>query len=693
MARHEGSSGTGQRAPCPACRKSGGDNSGDNLVLYDDGHGYCYACGHYEASDGSQPVSTKLAQTTKQFTALNGKVDELAHRGISKSVCRQYNYRKAKHQKLGGACEVACYYNAGQLVAQHIRTKNKGFRWIGDSSKAGLFGQHLWRHGGRRIIITEGEIDCMTVYQVMGGKWPVVSIPSGVNSAPKAIKENMEFLSSYNEVVICFDMDEPGREYAVKCAELLPPGKAKIVTLPRKDPNDMLLKGELKGLLTALWEAQTYRPDGIVHASDVYDDDAKDRKIYPYPWPCLTEGLLGQRSHEMTMWTSGTGMGKSTVLRHIVLGHLDHKRTVGLVMLEESTAETLDDLISIKLGKPVRQIRASRELNAALLEYGEEAIDFNLTDDLTDEEYEKAKHELTKLPLYFYDHKGVRDYDGIISKIEYMVVGLGCDVIVLDHVTAVIAGSTDIKGGERRGIDELMQSLRSLVSRTGVHLDLVSQLRKPDGKAYEEGGQISSRDLRGSGSLASVPDTIIGIERNQQDPDKDRANTIIVRALKGRFNGRTGLVGALKYVTATARLIETEWHERPDGGVSFGPREEYMNDDTQGRSGESGVGSPDEREAGETEPDLELDGEDDSSGSAVNRESDTIDSTGPSPNKEDAVRPKGNTKRSTTSTTGNTRATRKSTKARPNNSDTAARDNDTTDGAKAATSEIGLGMI
>ena len=34
------------KAPCPSCRESGEDKSGDNLAVYDDGHGYCFKCGH-----------------------------------------------------------------------------------------------------------------------------------------------------------------------------------------------------------------------------------------------------------------------------------------------------------------------------------------------------------------------------------------------------------------------------------------------------------------------------------------------------------------------------------------------------------------------------------------------------------------------------------------------------------------------
>lgn len=576
--KHEGSVKTGTE-PCPKCGPE--DGAGDNLVRFDDGHGYCFACHEYYPADGTRPVESEVRHEADDWTPIKGKVDELAHRGISKSVCRLYGYRRAKVR--GQYMEVANYIKDGVLVGQHVRIqkqKSKDFFWAGEKAKSGLFGQHLWKKGGRRIIVTEGEIDCMTVYQTLGSKWPVVSIPCGSADAANAIRAALEFLSSYSEIVLCFDMDKPGQEALIECADILPPGKVKLVHLPRKDANAMLLKNESSLLLNCLWEAQAYRPDGIIHVSDVDGESQKGRSIWPLPWRSLTQGLSGQRSHELTMWTSGTGMGKSTVLRHIIHHHLLHGRTVGVCMMEEDVCETLDDLISLELAKPVRQIRAARELNTALEEYGEEPIDFGVTDDLTDTEYTAAKEKIQACPLYFYDHRGANDYDGILAKIEYMVVALGCQVVVLDHVTAVIAGQTDFRGGERRGIDELMGQLRSLVSRTGVHLDVVSQLKKPDGKPFEEGGQISSVHLRGSGSLASVPNQIVAIERNQQAVDKKMANTIVVRVLKGRFNGRTGRIAALQYNTQTGLLEEVEWSVDAEGEMVFGS-DEYLEGDSE----------------------------------------------------------------------------------------------------------------
>jgi hypothetical protein len=106
------------------------------------------------------------------------------------------------------------------------------------------------------------------------------------------------------------------------------------------------------------------------------------------------------------------------------------------------------------------------------------------------------------------------------------------------------------------------------VSRTGVHIHIVSQLVK-NGKAFEEGERITMQDLRGSGSLSSVPNTVIALERNRQDPDPVVSNTTTVRVLKNRLTGKCGVAAALYYDRNIGRLEEVEYRESDAGNVSF----------------------------------------------------------------------------------------------------------------------------
>ena len=177
--------------------------------------------------------------------------------------------------------------------------------------------------------------------------------------------------------------------------------------------------------------------------------------------------------------------------------------------------------------------------------------------------------------MYIYDHLGNNAMASLMARMEYMAVSLNVDVIMLDHITAAAAGlmgmsDKDVEGGssERLIIDAMMRDMRSLAIRTGVHFDVVSQLKKSQ-KAYEEGDRITMQDLRGSGALASVPNTVVALERNRQDPDEFTANTTTVRVLKNRLDGRSGVAAAIHFNHDSGRMEETEFAVDDTGTVGF----------------------------------------------------------------------------------------------------------------------------
>ena len=559
---------------CPKCAAEGNDRSGDNLAIYSDGHGYCFSCKYHT---GGTKQMTEINLVAVDFKPIQGSYSELTHRRIHEDTARKYDYQVAVAN--GKDVEIANYYNQnGELSSQHIRGPNKQFIWKGSPRGAQLFGQHLWREGGKRIIITEGEIDCMTVCQLLGGTWAVVSLPNGVASAVKSVKDNLAFLSTYQEVVLCFDMDGPGQEAAKEVSALMPPGKAKIVKLPLKDANECLLANLSKQVISALWEAQVYSPDEILHVSSICSStDQSKVQVYPFPFDNLSEFLIGQRSGEITLWASGTGSGKSTILRELMMNHLEDGRSVGAIMLEESPQETMDDMISLIINKPVRAMRAASMMNELRAKTGKPPINVQFVDAYSEEEYIDAKAKLAGTSLYIYDHLGNNAMSNLLARMEYMAVSLKVDVIILDHITAAAAGLMSIQnkdteggGSERLIIDTLMKELRSLSVRTGVHVDIVSQLKKTD-KAYEEGDRITLQDLRGSGALASVPNTVIALERDRQNQDEKVANTTIVRVLKNRLTGRSGVASALYYDRLSGRLQEIEVAFNNEGEAVFEP--------------------------------------------------------------------------------------------------------------------------
>jgi twinkle protein len=456
----------------------------------------------------------------------------LNKRMINEETCRFFKYGVATYN--GNPVQVATYCDpAGNPVAQKVRFPNKDFLILGDAKSMGLYGSHLWRDGGKRVTLTEGEIDCLSLSQLQGNKWPVVSIPNGASNAAKAIKNNLEWLEKFEEVVIMFDQDDAGRKAAKEAALLLSPGKAKIASLPLKDANDMLVAGKGKELMDATWSAKTFRPDGIIPGTELWDAiiNAPNIEAIPYPWEGVNKMTMGMRQRELITLCSGTGIGKSSVCRELAHWLIAQGQTVGYIALEESIRRTALGLMGIAMNKP---------LHISM-------------DGITEKDMKNAYQQSVGCGrVYLYDHFGSIDSDNLLSRIRYMVRGMGCNWIFLDHLSIVVSGMGE--GDERRLIDNTMTSLRSLVEELGCGLILVSHLKRPEGKGHEEGAQTSLSQLRGSAAIAQLSDFCIGLERNQQDPESKDVTQM--RVLKNRFTGETGLATALHYNRDTGRLSE-----------------------------------------------------------------------------------------------------------------------------------------
>ena len=166
-----------------------------------------------------------------------------------------------------------------------------------------------------------------------------------------------------------------------------------------------------------------------------------------------------------------------------------------------------------------------------------------------------------------FDGFGSFDPDIIYNRIEYLVAGLDTKVVFLDHLSILMSG---LDGDERRMIDTTMTRLRSLVERTGITLFLVSHLRKWTYRpGHEEGARVSLGQLRGSASIAQLSDTVIALERDQQS-GSEHSDTV-VRVLKNRYSGETGVARRLRYDLSTCKFIETN-----ETKSDFNPKNRFL---------------------------------------------------------------------------------------------------------------------
>lgn len=416
---------------------------------------------------------------------------------------------------------------SGNLVAQKVRFKGKDFRFLGDTKEAGLYGMHLWRDGGKRVVVVEGELDAISVSQMQGHKWPVVSVPNGAQGAAKALRKNLQWLERFDEVVLMFDQDEAGQKGVDDC-KLIPftPGKLRIATLPRKDANEMLLAREVKETIDAIWGAKAYRPDGLVSISDIMDEVLEDpAKGLPWWDERLTEITFGRRYGEVYGFGAGTGIGKTDwFLQQLAFDVTELGLTCGCLFLEQKPRDTAKRAAGKFVGKR-----------------------FHVPDgSWTKEELARAVKELDA-KVYFYDNFGQTDWEIVKGHIRYMAASLGIRSIYLDHLTALAE--------ETEELGTIMKEMAGLANELGIIIHFISHLTTPDGKPHEEGGRVTIRHFRGSRAIGFWSHSMFGLERDQQAEDPEEASTTTFRVLKDRYTGNaTGKTLALGFDAETGRL-------------------------------------------------------------------------------------------------------------------------------------------
>ena len=529
------------RKPCPKC------NSSDAVSINQDGSAKCFSCTtFFPKFDSPSNVERIVTEKNHVMDVAEGEFASLKDRNISLETAKKYNVRVTKNDKGYINSHRYPYYVENDLVGYKIRKRDKNFAWEGQSTAVGLFGQQLFKGKGKYVTLTEGECDAMAAYELTGSKWPCVSIRSGAGGAVRDVQNNLEFLESFENVIINFDSDKQGREAAKKVARLLSPGKAKLMLLPDefKDANDVLKANKHSVYTTAWWAAKTYTPSGVYNLSDKREDyhDRPRKESLPFPWEGLNNKIYGLRQGELITFTGGTGLGKSSVTRELSHWLVTHTEdNVGIIALEEDWHRTVDGILSIEANAKLH-IEQEREMFSK--------DDLNVL-------YDKVFMGKNKDRVWIHSHLGLHNIDELFSKLRFMIVGCGCKWIVLDHLHMLVLSMVD--GDERQGIDHIMGRLRELVEETHAGLILVSHLRRVDGnRGHENGIETSLSHLRGSQSIAQVSDTVCSIERDQQADCPIEANTSKIRVLKCRYSGDVGLATSLLYDKVTGRLSEVE---------------------------------------------------------------------------------------------------------------------------------------
>lgn len=529
--------------PCPVC------DSKDAFSIDSEGWGKCFSCmADKKVLDKDEkvwysnlieyPIEQSFSSVhSERVTSIMVYTKQLiSYRALTVDTLRFYN-SSVRVAEDGKPLTIEFPYNNGAIKLRSF--ENKNFSWEGEAQGAFLYGMDKFAPAsGQAITITEGEIDCMSVFQMFGSKYPVVSVRNAQGARSDCEKAH-KYLNSFDKIYLAFDNDEPGQKAAAEVAKLFDVNKVYLVEMGGgcKDANDYLTKGRQAEFVRAWWNAKKFLPKNIVNSYDQIKEVLSRESagsVADYPFSTLQDMTYGIRFGEVNLFTAQEKVGKTEIMRaieHHLLKTTDYN--MAIIHLEEAEKRSVQGLLSYELGVPVHLPDCSASVDEQL----------------------KSYEGLTKRDgrLHFYTHFGSDDPDTILDTIRYLVSVCHCKFVFLDHITMLVTGFEG--DDERKKLDYISTRLAMLTRELDFTLFLVSHVN--------DNGQT-----RGSRNISKVADLIVHLERNNEADDFDTRNTTHLMVKGNRFAGKSGPAGYLLFDPHTYMVKEKTLDGEPETTIS-----------------------------------------------------------------------------------------------------------------------------
>ncbi len=564
--------------PCYRCRKKGADRAGNNYHHYGEGKGgFCHACGFTQLSDDEkakrgvddieeqeeyevstkEPISDAENDRIKGYTGVAGK----GYRGLRDEITKYFGVRYEYDEETGDPIkQYVPTTKDGKLVGYKTRKFPKDFTSpIGQTGKdCDLIGQFRFKDASGILLIVGGEIKQLAAYQMFvddqkkKGKTQydpvsVVAPTIGESGCAKQIANHYEWLCQFSKIVVCMDQDAAGKAAAEEVCKVLPKGKAFVMNMRYKDPDEYIKHGKEDDFIKDFWKCKQYTSAAIVDSDQIYEEIKQRALVDKLPFPPMLAGVNrvlagGVNYGYIANILAGSGSGKSSVINQCVsywMTELD--LNVGVLSLEAEAGEYGENLLSHYLGRKI-----------ALIQDKEERLAF-----VGSEEAERAANNLFKRPdgssrLYLLDDRG--DYSKLQEQVEELIISCGCKIIVIDVISDVFSGKPI------EFVDNWMAWEKKLVKEHQCIIFNVAHVRKSGSgeKSASAGAFLTEEQLIGSGTQYRSAGVNIGLQRDKNNECEIIRNSTAVHVLKSRSTGWTGLACELFYNAQTHTLWDKE---------------------------------------------------------------------------------------------------------------------------------------
>lgn len=467
------------------------------------------------------------------------------------------------------------YMRDGELVNVKFRDGKKNFKMVKDAE---LIFYNLPSIGDKKFcIITEGEIDCMSLYESGFGvdkiideesgelqndefsKWGIVSVPNGASKG----NQRLEYLDNcsdwfigLHEIIVATDGDEAGETLRDELIRRLGVERCKTISYPMeeivtakngqkrrcKDLNEVLQYLGKDVVINVINNAESIPIDGVYYLDEIFPSMLHNFKsgVQLSPTTRFTEmdDYLRWKKGEINLFVGYGNHGKTFFALQLMLTKSIWDGWRWAIFSPENfpANDFYDDLVEMYVGKWLNR--------------------------MTEEEYTEACHFIGNHIFYVYpEHE--HDINSINERFRHLVLKKGIDGVMIDPFNQLDHNQKAFQR-EDQYLSEIFKDIKRFALLNNISYNIIAHPKNPSYNQDKSLPVVDMYDIAGGAAWGNKMDNIISYYRPNFHVDKNDPNVeIYIQKLKRKRTG--GKLGnfPIKLNWAEKRYFDPITGEKP----------------------------------------------------------------------------------------------------------------------------------
>lgn len=590
LTRHSGST----KTKCPQC-SDGRKNKNDSplSVNITTGEYNCHNCGwkgnvrSFERKRENKKYEKPPQDVLKNIEVKEKAIGWFEKRGISKKTLDKFmiftkeEWMPQTNQK--ESCICFPYMRDGEIVNIKFRDAKKNFRLVKDAE---LIFYNLNNISDKKtIVIVEGEMDCLSVYESGYGQQydkiitktneetgevleekenPLgliipLSVPNGASKGSQKLDylDNCsDWLLGIHEIIVATDDDEAGNQLNQELIRRLGVERCKTIRYPIeevvplesglkrrcKDLNEVLVYLGKDVVQNVINNAESIPVDGIYYLDDIFESMLNNfrKGVQLAPTTRFTEmdEFFRWKKGDITLCTGYGNHGKSFFMLQMMLTKSIYDDWTWAIFSPENfpANDFYDDLIEMYVGKWLN--------------------------DMSEEEYIEACL-FVDLHFFYVYPDNEHDINSIHEKFRHLILKKGVDGVMIDPFNQLDSNQKAFQR-EDQYLSEVLKDVKRFALLNNVVYVIVAHPKNPSHQPNQPLPIVDMYDIAGGAMWGNKADQILSYYRPRFHENKnDPSVTVYVQKLKRKRTG--GQLGNfdLTLIWSKKRYADTVKGEMP----------------------------------------------------------------------------------------------------------------------------------